>query len=54
MAKVFITASLPGRAIELLQRAGVKVTVHAAAERPSQAQLLQVLKEYDGVITLLK
>lgn len=53
MAKVFITASLPGKAVELLQRAGVEVVVHQGPQRLMEAGLLQVMNEYDGLITLL-
>lgn len=53
MAKVFITASLPGKAVELLQRAGVEVVVHQGPQRLTEAGLLQAMNEYDGLITLL-
>lgn len=53
MAKVFITASLPGKAVELLQRAGLKVTIHHGPQRLTEAGLLQAMNEYDGLITLL-
>lgn len=53
MGKVFITAALPGRATELLQQAGLTVTVHQGPQRLTEAGLLQVMNEYDGLITLL-
>lgn len=53
MAKVFITATLPGKAVALLQQAGLEVTVHQGPQRLTEAELLQAMKEYDGLITLL-
>lgn len=53
MGKVFITAVLPGKATELLQQAGLTVTVHRDPQRLTEATLLQVMREYDALITLL-
>ncbi len=53
MAKVFITASLPGRAVELLQQAGVEVMVHQGTARLTHVELLQAMNDYDGLLTLL-
>lgn len=51
MARVFLAAPLPSRAVEQLQQAGLEVTVSQI--RATEAELRQAFQEYDGVITLL-
>lgn len=53
MAKIFITYQIPSIAQELLEQAGHTVTVHTDEALITRDTLLQSVKEYDAVLSLL-